>query len=43
MVKGKIDLGGHVLSYGDGAAVENEQQIHLESQANSEFLLFDSR
>lgn len=41
MVSGKLDLHGLTLVSGDGAAIENEQQIHLACQANSEFLLFD--
>ena len=41
MVLGKISLGENILENGDAAAFENEKEINLRAEENSEFLLFD--
>jgi len=41
LIKGKIDLNGHSLSAGDGAALMNESHIEMRCAAGTEFLLFD--
>ena len=41
MVKGSVDVLGHTLSSGDGAAIEREDALTLRAMQASEFLLFD--
>lgn len=41
MVKGEIEINGHTLRDGDGVALENEKQIHINCLEKAEFLLFD--
>lgn len=38
---GRLQVGGELLEAGDGAAVEEQTQIDIESHADSEFLLLD--
>ena len=40
MIKGSLQLEGHALKTGDGAAIE-PSPIHLEALEECEFLLFD--
>jgi redox-sensitive bicupin YhaK (pirin superfamily) len=41
VARGKIQLNGVDLEAGDGAAVTAETNLEIQSQANSEILLFD--
>ncbi len=41
MVRGSIDLNGHALRAGDGAAVEAQPALTLTARSDAEFLLFD--
>ena len=41
IIKGEIKLNDTILSAGDGAAIENENILAIESIAQSEILLFD--
>jgi len=41
LIKGSIVLNGEQLSAGDGAAITDESEIHIESTNNAELLLFD--
>ena len=41
MVKGSVELLGHTISSGDGAAIESEDALTLRATEDSEFLLFD--
>lgn len=41
LIKGKIALNGQRLSPGDGAAIQNESSLTIESLKNSELLFFD--
>lgn len=41
IISGKISLGENTLENGDAAAIENEKEINLRAEENSEFLLFD--
>jgi redox-sensitive bicupin YhaK (pirin superfamily) len=41
MVKGSVELLGHTLTSGDGAAIEREEALTLRAKQDSEFLLFD--
>lgn len=41
LVKGELDINGHAMEAGDGAAVSDEQSITLTAQSSCEFLLFN--
>lgn len=41
LIEGDLDLNGHPLAPGDGAAVEDETALRLESKHGAHFLLFD--
>ncbi|HYX29026.1 MAG TPA: pirin family protein [Pyrinomonadaceae bacterium] len=41
LAQGRLTLNGQNLRAGDGAALQNESQIELSSEEESEFLLFD--
>ena len=41
VIKGDLDLNGHALKQGDGAAAEDERQFTFQSKEGVEFLLFD--
>jgi redox-sensitive bicupin YhaK (pirin superfamily) len=41
VLRGNVDLNGHALFAGDGAAVSEEEKLVIESQDVSEILLFD--
>lgn len=41
VVKGELDLNGHILRAGDAAAIEDEAKVNFKSSQLSEFLLFD--
>jgi len=41
VVRGKLDLNGHQLTAGDGAAASNETALHLKAHEDAEVLLFD--
>lgn len=41
MIKGQMQLNGHLLKSGDGAAVEQLNAVDLKAQKSAEFLLFD--
>jgi quercetin 2,3-dioxygenase len=41
VAKGEVTLNGKPLITGDGAAIEDEQNLEIAAQAESEFLLFD--
>lgn len=41
LVKGELALNGQMLSAGDGAAVEGENQLSIAAKSEAEFLLFD--
>jgi hypothetical protein len=41
VVQGALDLNGHALRQGDGAAVSGEDHLEIVATAASEFLLFD--
>jgi quercetin 2,3-dioxygenase len=41
LVDGRLDLNGHLLSKGDGAASSEEQSLCLQAMEDSRFLLFD--
>jgi hypothetical protein len=41
LISGPISLNGQRLEAGDGAAIEQEQQLEITAQDNSELLLFD--
>lgn len=41
LIKGNILLNGEQLSAGDGAAITDEKEIHVESISSAELLLFD--
>ncbi len=41
MIAGKISVNGQDIETGDAAAIENETEILINAQKNSEFLLFD--
>jgi hypothetical protein len=39
--KGEVELNGHTLRQGDGAAISDEKQLTLKAKEDSEVLLFD--
>lgn len=41
VARGEVELGGHVLEGGDGAAVSDEPGLEISARADSEVLLFD--
>jgi len=41
LIDGDLELNGKKLSSGDGAAVDDETELHLASQKGAHFLLFD--
>lgn len=41
VLRGKVDVNGHALEAGDGAAVSDEKQVRISATADSEVLLFD--
>jgi redox-sensitive bicupin YhaK (pirin superfamily) len=41
VVKGKLDLNGHALETGDGAAIENAGELTLTGISHSDILIFD--
>jgi quercetin 2,3-dioxygenase len=41
LIEGALDLNGKKLSPGDGASLDNEQEIRFESAKGAHFLLFD--
>jgi redox-sensitive bicupin YhaK (pirin superfamily) len=41
MISGKLELNGHELMAGDGAAIEEVEQLEFKTHETSEFLLFD--
>jgi redox-sensitive bicupin YhaK (pirin superfamily) len=41
LIAGALGLNGTMLSAGDGAMVENELVLHLDSETSAHFLLFD--
>jgi quercetin 2,3-dioxygenase len=41
LVRGEVALNGLTLSAGDGAAIDDERELKIEAQQNSEILLFD--
>lgn len=41
VIKGNINLSGHQLSIGDGAAINNEDVIEITSEDNSEIMIFN--
>jgi quercetin 2,3-dioxygenase len=41
VIRGTVTLNGNKLETGDGAALEQEQQLEITAQGESEFLLFD--
>jgi len=41
IARGSVDLNGHLLTAGDGAAISDETALRLSAREKSEFLLFD--
>jgi redox-sensitive bicupin YhaK (pirin superfamily) len=41
LIEGDLDLNGKKLSPGDGASLDDEKEIRLESAKGAHFLLFD--
>ena len=41
VARGRVDLDGHTLEAGDGAAVADEPKIRLTAQSDAELLVFD--
>jgi hypothetical protein len=41
VAKGEVELNGHILHQGDGAAISDEKQLVLKANEESEVLLFD--
>jgi redox-sensitive bicupin YhaK (pirin superfamily) len=41
VLRGTVSLGGHTLTAGDAVALENQQDLTVQSAAESELLLFD--
>lgn len=41
VIGGKVDINGHSLSAGDGAAIEDEELVRISAEDNAEILLFD--
>jgi hypothetical protein len=41
LIRGTISLAGQSLQPGDGAAIENEQELQIAAQDDAELLLFD--
>ncbi len=41
VAKGRIDLNGHALGAGDGAAIRSESRLTLKGEAHAELVLFD--
>jgi redox-sensitive bicupin YhaK (pirin superfamily) len=41
LIEGDLNLNGNKLSSGDGAAVDDERELHLGSEKGAHFLLFD--
>jgi hypothetical protein len=41
VVLGAVELNGHVLSEGDGAAIEGSSEVRLRGKSDARFLLFD--
>jgi len=41
LIEGTVDLNGHKLSPGDGASLDDEEEVRLESAMDAHFLLFD--
>jgi redox-sensitive bicupin YhaK (pirin superfamily) len=40
-IEGNVSVGGEMLAAGDGAAIEDADEISIESRSGSELLLFD--
>jgi redox-sensitive bicupin YhaK (pirin superfamily) len=41
VAKGEIELNGHKLHQGDGAAISEEKELKLKAKEEAEVLLFD--
>jgi len=41
LIEGELDLNGKTLRPGDGAAIQNENMLHLQAPSSAHFLLFD--
>ncbi len=41
VVKGKVELNGHLLSNGDAISIENSNKVFIQSKDDAEFLVFD--
>ena len=41
IAKGSVELNGHLLKQGDGAAINEEQELTIYASEHSEVLLFD--
>lgn len=41
VLRGRIELNGHVLEEGDGAAISHQSDLTIKSREDSEFMLFD--
>jgi redox-sensitive bicupin YhaK (pirin superfamily) len=41
LIEGELDLNGTMLRPGDGAAIQNESLLHLQTPSNAHFLFFD--
>ncbi len=41
VLRGAVSLGGHELEAGDGVAIENTEQLRIESTRDAEIMLFD--
>lgn len=41
LVKGKLNVNGQLLNEGDGLAIAEEEQLHILSETEAEFLCFD--
>jgi len=41
LIEGKLDVNGHALKPGDGAAIEEMEQVRLSATQDAHFLLFD--
>ena len=43
MFKGSLSIGGTKLAAGDGASIEDAEELAIEAADGAEFLLFDLR
>lgn len=41
VVKGKVELNGHLLSDGDAISIENSNKVFIQAKDDAEFLVFD--